>query len=168
VSHMLACQPMTLLGAEEMAGLCTRSCGLCTPTLPLTQLWDAPESFDFGSNSANYQPQLPKAPMPYDWHKQPSAGADKQGDEATPDLTVDQNAAAKAGNEKAPQNDPEAKAVAKGDHGNAQQQESLESNVRQRTSLLSKNAHFVRPTCITFVVIHRTQHSQVVQIPLGK
>jgi hypothetical protein len=50
-----------------MIDSCTLSCGVCTPTLPLSQLWDATATYDFGSGSAGYKAELPKAPAPLIW-----------------------------------------------------------------------------------------------------
>jgi hypothetical protein len=49
--------------AGYMISNCVRSCGLCNPTLPLTQLWDAPAGFFFGSASDDYRPILPQKPQ---------------------------------------------------------------------------------------------------------
>jgi hypothetical protein len=67
-------QLANLLVADHMSLYCSRSCGLCTPTLALTQLWDAPEGYDFGTGSAGYHPQLPKAPTSHAWGAVHKAG----------------------------------------------------------------------------------------------
>ena len=45
--------------ADWMVQHCARSCKVCFPTLPLTQLWDAPDAYFWGSSGNGFQAQLP-------------------------------------------------------------------------------------------------------------
>jgi hypothetical protein len=42
---------------------CNKACETCFPTLPLSQLWDAPANYFYGTGSQGYAPQLGSPPV---------------------------------------------------------------------------------------------------------